>query len=182
MENAFCRILFPIMGMGELLLDDLPRDSREYENAKEIVTAAKRGSELVKQILSFSRQHDHELVPVRIERILKEVIKLSRSTIPTNIEIKEDIQPDCGRVTADPKAFDLVLSDMTMPIMTGDELARRLIAIRPELPVIIITGFSERLDRQQAETIGVKGFLMKPVVRFEMAEMVRKVLDKAKIS
>jgi YesN/AraC family two-component response regulator len=71
---------------------------------------------------------------------------------------------------------------MTMPNMTGDQLARELIAIRPDIPIIICTGFSERISKEKAELYGIKGFLMKPVVKSEMAKMVRKVLDETKIS
>ena len=80
---------------------------------------------------------------------------------------------------ANPYAFDLVISDMDMPNMTGDQLSRVLITVRPDIPDILCTGFSARIDQEKAEVIGVKGFLMKPVVRSEMAKMVRKVLDEA---
>jgi len=358
--HDFNNILFPIVGMSEMLLEDLPSDSHEYENALEILTAGQRGSDLVKQILSFSRQTEHKMIPVRIQRILKEVLKLSHSTIPSNIEITKNIQSDCGLVMADPTqlhqiamnlitnayhaveqtggkisvllketelvsddlanislepgryavlsvydtgcgidpavmnkifdpyfttkeqgkgtglglavvygiikkhhgdikvysevgkgtafnvyipliekspdaisaekvesyetgtekvllvddeepvarlekqmlerlgyrvtsrlssvdaleafransdAFDLVITDMTMPNMTGDQLARELITIRPDIPVIICTGFSERISQNRAAAMGVKGFLMKPIIKLEMARMVRKVLD-----
>ena len=81
---------------------------------------------------------------------------------------------------AKPDSFDLVISDMTMPQMTGDQLARELISIRADIPIIICTGFSERLNQEKAASIGVKGFLMKPILKSEMAKMVRKVLDEAK--
>jgi YesN/AraC family two-component response regulator len=81
---------------------------------------------------------------------------------------------------APPDAFDLVITDMTMPNMTGDRLAEELISIRPDFPVIICTGFSERINKEKTEAIGIKGFLMKPIVRSEMAQTVRKVLDEAK--
>jgi DNA-binding NtrC family response regulator len=80
---------------------------------------------------------------------------------------------------ADPEAFDLVITDMTMPGMAGDTFAKELIAIRPDIPVIICTGFSERLNAETAKRIGVKGFLMKPVSWSGLSEMVRKVLDEA---
>ena len=83
---------------------------------------------------------------------------------------------------AQPNSFELIVSDMTMPGMTGDQLARELIAIRPGIPIIICTGFSERLNREKAASLGVKGFLMKPVIKAEMAKMVRKVLDEAQSS
>ena len=80
---------------------------------------------------------------------------------------------------ADPQKFDLVITDMSMPRMAGDTFASELIAVRPDIPVIICTGFSERVNEDTAESIGVKGFLMKPVRWSDMSEMVRKVLDAA---
>jgi CheY-like chemotaxis protein len=80
---------------------------------------------------------------------------------------------------ADPSAFDLVISDMAMPNMTGDQLARELHEIRSDIPIIICTGFSEQLNLENATAIGVKGVLMKPIAKSEIAQMVRKVLDEA---
>ncbi len=358
--HDFNNILYPIIGMSELLLEDLPFDSLEYENTQEILNAGKRGRDLVRQILAFSRQSEHKMKPVRIQRILKEALKLSRSTIPSNIEILEDIQHDCGLVLADPTqlhqvsmnlitnayhaveqnggkisiqlketelgsedraglsigsgqyalltisdtgcgidpalvdkifdpyfttkeqgkgtglglavvhgivnehqgdikiysevgkgstlnvflplmektfeaesvervekhkkgaerillvddeeaianlgrqmlerlgyrvtsrvnsvealeafranpdAFDLVITDMTMPNITGDQLANELISIRPDISIIICTGFSERMTQEKAKAMGIKGFLMKPVIKSELGQEVRKVLD-----
>lgn len=361
--HDFNNILFPIVGLSEMLLEDLPQGSPEHGNALEIFKAGKRGSDLVKQILAFSRQSEQKKMPIRIQQILKEVTRLSRSTIPANIKITQDIQSDCSMVQADatqihqiamnlitnayhavepksgeiavrlrevdvgpgqlpdsellpgryavlsvsdtgigiepaimhkifepyfttkeqgkgtglglsvvygivkdhhgdikayselgqgtdfnvylpiieqsegaspveksidspvgyerillvddeepiaglekqmlerlgytvtmranslealeafkakPDLYDLVISDMTMPNMTGERLACELISIRPDIPIIICTGFSERLNREKAASIGVKGFLMKPIVKAEMARFVRKVLDEAK--
>ncbi|MDM8554254.1 PAS domain-containing protein [Desulfococcaceae bacterium HSG7] len=361
--HDFNNILFPITGMSELLLEDLAEDSLEYENALEILTAGKRGAELVKQILSFSRQSKHEMVPTRIQKILREVLKLSRSTIPSYIEIIENIQPDCGLIMADPTqihqvamniitnayhaveaddgkitvrlretqleeadlpvinlepgeyailsvsdtgsgisaelmdkifdpyfttkergkgtglglavvygivqkhkgdikvyseigkgttfnvylplmdktaksdtkevtenlqtgderillvddepsiaklekqmlerlgysitmrinsmealeafrerpdSFDMVISDMNMPNMAGDQLASEIKSIRSEIPFILCTGFSHRMNKEKADILGIAGILMKPVIKSEMAKTVRKLLDEAK--
>ncbi|HCY85702.1 MAG TPA: hybrid sensor histidine kinase/response regulator [Desulfobacteraceae bacterium] len=357
--HDFNNILFPIVGMAELLLDDLPAGSQARENAREILTAGLRGSELVKQILSFSRHTDQEPVPVKIQQVLRDVLKLCRASIPADIDIREEIEPqtrqvmsdptqlhqvamnlitnayhaleDGGRITvrldevviesdnpdtfslapgpharlrvsdngtgipadilnkifdpyfttkkkgkgtglglavvhgivkdysgdilvdstpgrgtivtvyipiaeqqgsqiedaelvctergcesilvvddepavvrlerlilerlgyrvtafnsstaaldaveSDPWAYVLVISDMTMPNLTGDQLTRQIHSIRPELPVIICTGYSERLNLDAVGDIGVKGVLMKPIVRSDMADMVRKTLD-----
>ncbi|MDY6822886.1 MAG: PAS domain S-box protein [Thermodesulfobacteriota bacterium] len=361
--HDFNNILFPIIGLAELLIDDLPAGSVERENAAEILKSAQRAGDLVQQILAFSRQSAPQQIPIRVQQILKEVLKLCRATIPADIEIGHDIQKDCGLVMADPaqlhqiamnlvtnayhalgedggsifihlkdveldkamladmemqpgryamlsvadtgcgiqpaimekifdpyfttkghgkgtglglavvygivKAlggnvnvysemgqgttfnvylpliekheetdpikdkpenlaigtervllvddeeavmrlekkmlermgytvtaftssidaleafreapalFDLVLSDMTMPNMTGDRLARELITIRPDIPIIICTGFSERINQRKAAEIGIRGFLMKPVVKSDMAQLVRSVLDAA---
>lgn len=361
--HDFNNILFPIMGMSELLLQDFQPNSQEHENVQEIYKAGQRGSELVKQILTFSRQSEGKKIPTRIQQILKEVVKLIRSTIPSNIEISHHIQPDCGLVMADPiqihqivmnlitnayhaieqnggrisiqlkethqdgdnlagrpiaagryarlivtdtgtgidpavkdkifepyfttkaqgkgtglglstvygivkqhngditvysevgkgttfkvylplmtkadtsksakpapilefgserillvdddaavallerqmlehlgyqvtsrvsslealeafkaapDAYDLVISDMTMPNLTGDQLAKAIMAIREDALVIICTGFSEWIDPEKAAAMGIKGFLMKPVVLSEMAKVVRNALDSRK--
>jgi CheY-like chemotaxis protein len=80
---------------------------------------------------------------------------------------------------ANPGNFDLVISDKGMPNMTGEQLARELISIKPRIPVIICTGFSDENDQKRAMDLGVKGFLKKPVATGDLAEMVRKVLDES---
>ena len=360
--HDFNNLLYPIIGFAEMFMEDFPPGSPEHDSAQEIFAAGKRGGELVKQILAFSRQTDHELQQVRIQKILEEVLKLTRSSIPSDIEIHQDIQQNCGPMMADPtqlhqiamnlitnayhaveqtsgkisvqlkeimldageindsalqpgtyamlsvsdtgtgispdvinnifepyfttkaqgkgtglglavaygivkehmgdikviseegkgttfnvylplmktsnkivdseqvsllqtgterlllvddeesvmrlekqmlqrlgyqvdaysssiealeafKAhpddYDLVVSDMAMPKMTGDKLAGEILSIRSNIPIIICTGFSERINREQAEAIGVNGFLMKPIVKSEMAHMVRKILDES---
>ena len=358
--HDFNNILFPIMGMAEMLLEDLAPGTPEHENTEVILESGRRGSELVKQILAFSRQDEHKLIPVRVQQVVKEVLKLSRSSISTNIEISQDLEAGCGLVMADPTQlhqiamnlitnafhaveeiqgkievrvqgvtlqgdewsnpaprpgkyallsvsdngcgiapdvmakifepyfttkergkgtglglaivygilkehkgeikiyseqgngttvnvylplmdgrsekgamenpisprggnerillvddeepvvrlqrliferlgyhvtvrtssldaleafradpdrFDLVVTDMNMPNMTGTQLARELIALRPDIPIIVSTGFSETFDEKVAKELGVKDFLMKPVVKSELARVVRRVLD-----
>ncbi len=99
--HDFNNILCSIIGLSELLLEDSTPGTPLNDKALSIFTAGRRGADLVKQILAFSRQSKHELVPVDIARILEEVLKLSRSTIPSYIEITHDIQTDCGVVLAD---------------------------------------------------------------------------------
>jgi PAS domain S-box-containing protein len=359
--HDFNNLLFPIMGMSELLMEDFGPDSIEYANAQEIYTAGKRGSQLVQQILAFSRQTENTMVPVRIQQILKEVLKLTRSSIPADIVIEADIRQDCGLVMADPTqihqiamnlitnayhaveegggrigvqlreldspdgefsgnllkkggyvrltvsdtgcgidpqvinkifepyfttkvqgkgtglglsvvygivkenkgeikvrsevgegtvfdvilplmdpstvsisgstpeifktgterillvddeapilklekqmleklgytvtiqtgsvealdllsinphAFDLVITDMSMPVMTGMDMASQIIKLRPDIPIILCTGFSERISEQSMEESGIRRLLMKPVVKYEMAKAIREVLDK----
>jgi PAS domain S-box-containing protein len=363
--HDFNNILFPIVGMSEMLLEDFPADSTEYGNIQEIFKAGLRGRDLVNQILAFSRQSEQKMIPVRIQQVLRETLRLARSTIPADIEIIHDIQGDCGLVLSDPTQmhqivmnlitnayhaveqsggkisvqlketeigledfvntslepgqysmlsisdtgygidptvmdkifepyfttkeqgkgtglglavvfgivkehngdikvysevgkgttfkvyfplldkpsevisgkkvenpetgtdrillvddeesvvkvekllleslgyrvtsrlssvdaleafrsnpndFSLVITDMTMPNMTGDQLAKELMSIKPDLPVIICTGFSERINEKKSKSIGIKGFLMKPVVKSELARLVHKVLNAPKDS
>lgn len=76
-----------------------------------------------------------------------------------------------------PEAFDLVISDMTMPGMTGERLAAEMMAIRKDIPIILCTGYSEGMDAVRAEKIGIRKFLMKPISFNDMAETVRNLLD-----
>ncbi|MFH1488253.1 MAG: ABC transporter substrate binding protein [Pseudomonadota bacterium] len=78
----------------------------------------------------------------------------------------------------DPGRFDLVITDMTMPNMTGDELAAEVMGIRPDIPVILCSGFSERIDEHKAKAMGIRAYVMKPIVMREMAKKIRDVLDK----
>jgi len=78
----------------------------------------------------------------------------------------------------DPQAFDLVITDQTMPQMTGIELAEELLRIRPNLPIVLCTGFSELVDANGAQEKGIFRFLMKPFSIREMGETVRQALGK----
>ncbi len=77
-----------------------------------------------------------------------------------------------------PNDFDLVITDLTMPNMAGDELASKIMAIRPQIPVIICTGFSTRITEEKAKKMGIKAFIMKPLIKKDIAETLRQVLDK----
>ena len=76
-----------------------------------------------------------------------------------------------------PERFDLVITDQTMPEMNGADFARELLAIRSDLPIILCTGFSEKINEKSAREIGIREFAMKPLSLQNMALLIRKVLD-----
>jgi PAS domain S-box-containing protein len=80
---------------------------------------------------------------------------------------------------SDPEAFDLVITDMTMPQMTGLQLTKRIKAVNPKVPVLLCTGFSGYITPENAAAMDIQGYLMKPIVKLEMAKMVRRILDDA---
>ncbi|MCK5341193.1 MAG: response regulator, partial [Desulfobulbaceae bacterium] len=80
----------------------------------------------------------------------------------------------------DPNRFDIVVTDQTMPQMTGFELAQELFHVRPDLPVIMITGHSEIVDSERAKSIGIREFLLKPLDIDLLAETITNILDSAK--
>jgi CheY-like chemotaxis protein len=77
-----------------------------------------------------------------------------------------------------PDNFDLIITDMTMPNMTGDKLAMEVMKIRPDIPIILCTGFSARITEERAKDMGIKAFVMKPLLIRDLANTVRKVLDR----
>lgn len=83
---------------------------------------------------------------------------------------------------AEPDKFDLVITDQVMPNMTGTELSKNLISVRPDIPVILCSGYPERVIPEELKSIGIKEFIMKPVSRQEIAEVIQRVLDPNKIT
>jgi PAS domain S-box-containing protein len=77
-----------------------------------------------------------------------------------------------------PEKFDLVITDVTMPNMTGERLAKEVIGIRSDIPVIICTGYSDRISDKRATELGVKAFIMKPILMRDMAAAIRQTLEK----
>ncbi|BBO83703.1 hypothetical protein DSCO28_42690 [Desulfosarcina ovata subsp. sediminis] len=360
--HDFNNILQPMMGYSELLKYSLAGEGPQQRYVDGLYQSCMRAKELVNQILTFSRQSENKTVAVRIQSILKEVIKLSRSTIPSYIEIDQKIQKDCPPVVIDPTqlhqiamnlivnayhavevsggkitvclkaivlekndglatslqpgryavlsiadtgygmdaatmdkifepyfttkpqgkgtglglsvvygivknlhgeikvysevgqgttitiylpastdatgkavslktrnhptgkerillvddeflivesstailtelgyrvtpysssvdalegfrnhpdAFDLVITDMSMPLMTGEQMAEQMMRINPQTPIIICTGFSEQISWEKAKALGIKAFLMKPVTIAEISRKVRTVLDQS---
>ncbi|MCG8617073.1 MAG: PAS domain S-box protein, partial [Desulfobacterales bacterium] len=359
--HDFNNILFPIVGFAEMMADDLPENSPFHTYLNEILSGAKRATDLVRQILTFARQTEEEHVPLQPHLIINEVLKLIRSTLPSNINITHAIAKDCGLICADathihqvsmnlltnayhsmasdggslrvtlssvekdelppglsledkphvkltvsdtgcgmnretlekifdpyfstkpkdkgtglglsvvkgivlkyggdievesvpgegsefkvyfpviqadvslsdvenepaviggeerillvddekpvlklqnqmltrlgyavqavnsstealemflgaPDQFDLIITDMTMPQMTGDRLTLRVREGGYPVPIIICTGYSERISVDQAKAIGANGLVFKPVVKTRLADMVRQALDQS---
>ncbi len=360
MAHDFNNILFPILGWSEILLEDYPENSPKRKIFQDMLNSAKRGRDLVKQILSFSRGAEHGKLPLSLHPILMDVCDLCRSTIPKDIDMASEIRKDCGMVLAnpaqvhqiamnlitnayhavrenggrisvrleeielkaadlfedltegkfasltvaddgcgidpslgdkifepffttkkkeegtglglslvyaitrelggavkvesepgrgasfqvliplldekrdiesgtnkktadpegserimviddekaiagmekeilkrlgysvkaftsslealdffraDPQAFDMVVTDQTMPDMNGDRLAQKILSIRSDMPIVLCTGFSEIVSEKKAKEKGFKSFLMKPVSKSNMARAIREALD-----
>jgi len=359
--HDFNNILGVIMGYTELVLEEIPEKEFHHQNLNQVMAAARRGEEMVKQILAFSRKSEEEKKPVYINHILKEALKMLRSSLPTTIEIKSRIEENTGLVMANPtqvqqvimnlstnaahamredgggleitlkemiiednednlmelnlapgryqlmtvkdtghgmtpgimerifepyfttkrpgegtgmglsvvhgiikshggeirvssepfkgttfhvyfpaaedvkepiikkdqpvtggserilfvdddnnlaemgklmleklgynvtvrtssiealevfrktpNKFDLVITDQTMPNKTGTQLTRELLRLRPDIPVILSTGFSETVNKENFKTLGIRAFVMKPIVKNDIAKIIRKVLD-----
>ncbi len=78
------------------------------------------------------------------------------------------------------QSVDLVITDMTMPGLTGDRLAARIFQKYPDLPVILCTGYSETMSRDKALSLGIREYMQKPLAMHELLRTVRRVLDQQK--
>jgi len=82
----------------------------------------------------------------------------------------------------EPDEFDLVITDQTMPNMTGTQLARELIAIKPDIPVILCSGYPENVNLEEVQSIGIKKFITKPISKQDIAAFIREVLDRERVT
>ena len=150
-------------GKGTTFTVLLPAIEREAEEAFLEEKGLAGGSERILFI-------DDEPSLVKMGRLILESLGYKVETRTSSLEALELFK-------ARPDRFDLVITDMTMPHMTGDILANELMQVRPGIPVILCTGYSEKISKERAEALGINGFLMKPVVKADLAQMIRQVLD-----
>jgi signal transduction histidine kinase/ligand-binding sensor domain-containing protein/CheY-like chemotaxis protein len=110
--HDFNNILGAVLGYTELVLDDVPRGTLVHKNAQHILNATQRAAELVKQILAFSRQSKQEQKPLILGDIVKEALKLFRSSLPTTIEIRQKIKAASGVISGDPTQIHQVMMNL----------------------------------------------------------------------
>lgn len=110
--HDFNNLLAPIIGYTEIALRTLGPDEPLAADLTQILVAGQRARDLVKQILAFSRQAAHERTPLQMQPIIKETVKLIRASLPTTIEIRQDIAADCATVLADPTQIHQILMNL----------------------------------------------------------------------
>ena len=112
------------------------------------------------------------------EEVQAESVRNMLERLGYTVVAKTDSREALALFQQNPPLFDLVVTDQTMPQMTGVKLAEELLRIRPDLQVILCTGFSETVDAKAAQASGIRHFLMKPFSVREMAETIRRALEK----
>ncbi|MCK5322649.1 MAG: CHASE2 domain-containing protein [Desulfobulbaceae bacterium] len=110
--HDFNNILSGILGYTDLSLLRIAKGTKEHEYLREVITAVHRAKDLVAQISAFSRQHDTERIPIKINSIIKEALKLLRASLPTTIEIRQNIASETGKIFADPTQIHQVLLNL----------------------------------------------------------------------
>lgn len=114
------------------------------------------------------------------EPVLVEMAKELLQNWGYTVEAFTDPERALARFTESPEDVALVVTDQTMPGLTGMELAKRLFAVKPGQPVILLTGWSEKVTPESAKAQGVAEFLMKPVVEDQLAQSIRTVIDRSR--
>ncbi len=151
------------VGQGTTFHVYLPVSEQEAVEDDEVTEPLYKGSERIMVV-------DDEDVVGRVIRSMLSRMGYKVTLFTSSLEAVKSFRRN-------PHDYDLVFTDMTMPDMTGAELAREVLALRPELPVIMTTGYSEIIDKEKAERIGIKKFMLKPMKRKHLSRIVREVLD-----
>ena len=150
-------------GKGSTFSVYLPKIEEEVIDENEILEPPPTGNEKIMFV-----DDEDELIYIARETIesLGYKVTAKKSSIEALNEFRED-----------PGNFDLVITDYTMPDMTGYELAGELLKIRPDIPIILCTGFSEMISTEKAKETGIREFIIKPINRITIATVIRDVLD-----
>ena len=141
----------------------LPLTEEKAERKDKRQAAIPRGSE--------------SIVYIDDETFLVEIAAQMLESLGYRVTGFSDSSQALAYITENPDKVDLVVTDMTMPRLTGMTLARKLLETRPGLPIIIGTGFSETLSEEKALEMGIRGYLMKPILLSNLARMIRDILD-----
>ncbi|MFZ2808047.1 MAG: response regulator [Desulfosalsimonadaceae bacterium] len=112
------------------------------------------------------------------EEILVSALSLLLSMFGYQLTTETDSRKALRRFETNPDAFDIVITDQTMPGMTGKELAGKILAIRPGIPIILCTGYSDQVNKEEAFAAGINDFIMKPCKVNDLCISIRKLIDK----
>jgi CheY-like chemotaxis protein len=152
-------------GRGTTFRILLPQIVRHEKDDDQVAAPMPSGSERVLFV-------DDETMLVDMSQQILERLGYQVTACTNSIEALQHFQND-------PSAFDLLITDMTMPQMTGKELATEILKTKPGLPIILCTGFSETITEEAAKRIGIQAYIMKPIVISDLALTMRRVLDEA---
>ena len=163
---------------------------RSYDGI--ITVTSELGKETVFQVLlpvieaeTKQKVKEPEALPTGTERILfvddeQSLVKVVRRILERlGYEVETKLNPveALELFRSGPDRFDLVITDMTMPKMTGQKLVKEILNIRPDMPIILCTGYSEKISKEKAGELGINALVFKPFVVRDFTLTVRKVLD-----
>ena len=147
-----------------------------------MVAATVNGKEITRQevdqaVETLIAQHQDQIPPDQIEQARPSLSKQMLENLGYKVVIRTSSIEALALFKAESARFDMVVTDFRMPNMAGDKLARELIQIRPDIPIILCIGFGESIGYEKARELGIRELIMKPLVMRDLAEIVRRVLD-----
>ena len=155
--------LFSEVNIGTTFQVFFPLEESEMESSQEIIRDMPRGVENILLV-------DDEILLLNLGKELLEGLGYKVQTRASSIDALEAFR-------ARPHNYDLIFIDLSMPHLNGYVLAKEVKRLRPEIPIIICTGYSTKINEEKYRDIGINAVLMKPVTFQEMADAVRKSLD-----
>lgn len=113
------------------------------------------------------------------EQMIKEIGEKTLQQMGCDVDAFTDSIEALKHFQKDPDNFDLVITDLTMPMLTGNQLALEILSLRPDIPIVLTTGYSDLIDENHALELGIKEFILKPLTLQRIAEMAEKYLPPA---
>jgi len=159
---------------GDLNVDSIPEKGTSFEA---LLPINKGPITVESETLQPPPKGDERILFVDDEKSMVAAIQMMLENLGYTVTGKTSSIEALEAFRAQMRQYDLVITDMTMPHMTGVDLAIELMKIRPDIPIILMTGFSELIDEDRARAMGIRAYVMKPIIMRKMAEVVRKVLD-----
>jgi signal transduction histidine kinase/CheY-like chemotaxis protein len=126
--------------------------------------------------------HGERILLVDDEKDVALVMQRQLQHLGYSVTTRSEGQEALTDFSCTPQSFDLVISDMTMPNLTGDLLAQAILRLRPDIPIILCTGYSDLIDHERARALGISRLLLKPVIFDKLAATVREVLSSQPLS
>jgi signal transduction histidine kinase/DNA-binding response OmpR family regulator len=139
--------------------------------------AEKAGEEMARKICAPPEKGSERIFVVDDEQAIVAMEKLALERLGYQVQLFADSEEALAAFRNDPQGCDLVVTDQTMPHLSGLELAKAFLAIRPDLPIILSSGFSSQASEEEAVRAGIRRFIMKPVNIAELAAAIRELLD-----
>jgi PAS domain S-box-containing protein len=160
---------------GVILVDSEPGKGTTFQVYLPVTEDLKHAAHAKQEETTPTKGHEHILF-VDDEELICRMAKKFLARYGYAVDVCSNGRDALFVIEQDLKAYDLLITDMTIPGINGKELAKKVLALRPDLPVILCTGYSSLIDREEATRIGIRGYMEKPLVMYDLVGKIKEVL------